>query len=300
VTASRHPHRASLGNRLSRLVRAIEEDDGAAIEAVLKLSRSRRLFAPLAFAVGAFAMVLDGLRRLVTNWRLMLIVMLPAVWVELALLDLKARVLSRNSLPTLRGPVLIPIALAIVAVTAACFFLNAVFAFALVQPGRPALRPAFEAARARRTLILASGTTVGLLLAFSTTLAPRWRAPWFVLSLGIVVGLMMVSYVAVPSRLIGVKATYSRRDKLTAAVFVGALAAIVSTPPYLLGRLGIVMVGSRPLLIPGIVVLIVGFSLDAAATGAARAVKMSASLTAGALGDSRGAQIEPARPDPRE
>jgi hypothetical protein len=300
VTASRHPHRASLGNRLSRLVRAIEEDDGAAIEAVLKLSRSRRLFAPLAFAVGAFAMVLDGLRRLVTNWRLMLIVMLPAVWVELALLDLKARVLSRNSLPTLRGPVLIPIALAIVAVTAACFFLNAVFAFALVQPGRPALRPAFEAARARRTLILASGTTVGLLLAFSTTLAPRWRAPWFVLSLGIVVGLMMVSYVAVPSRLIGVKATYSRRDKLTAAVFVGALAAIVSTPPYLLGRLGIVMVGSRPLLIPGIFVLIVGFSLDAAATGAARAVKMSASLTAGALGDSRGAQIEPARPDPRE
>jgi hypothetical protein len=300
VTASRHPHRASLGNRLSRLVRAIEEDDGAAIEAVLKLSRSRRLFAPLAFAVGAFAMVLDGLRRLVTNWRLMLIVMLPAVWVELALLDLKARVLSRNSLPTLRGPVLIPIALAIVAVTAACFFLNAVFAFALVQPGRPALRPAFEAARARRTLILASGTTVGLLLAFSTTLAPRWRAPWFVLSLGIVVGLMMVSYVAVPSRLIGVKATYSRRDKLTAAVFVGALAAIVSTPPYLLGRLGIVMVGSRPLLIPGIVVLIVGFSLDAAATGAARAVKMSAALTAGALGDSRGAQIEPARPDPRE
>jgi hypothetical protein len=148
VTVSSHPHRAALRDRIGRLVRAIQDDDEATVEAVLRLSRSRRVLAPLAFAVGAFAMLLDGLRLLLSNWRLTLVVMLPAVWIELAMLDLKAHVLSGNSLPTLRGPFLIPIAMAIILVTAACFFLNAAFAFAIVQSrpprsGRPSQQRGF-------------------------------------------------------------------------------------------------------------------------------------------------------------
>ena len=42
--------------------------------------------------------------------------------------DLKAHVLHGKSFHALRGPVLVPINLAIVAITAASFFLNAVFA----------------------------------------------------------------------------------------------------------------------------------------------------------------------------
>jgi hypothetical protein len=57
------------------------------------------------------------------------------------------------------------------------------------------------------------------------------------------------------------------------------LGVAVATPPYLLGRLGLLMVGSPALLIPGIVVLAVGVTLQAGATGAVRAIKMSASLT---------------------
>ena len=281
VTVSSHSHGSSLRDRIERLVRAIQDDDEATVDAVLRLSRSRRAFAPLAFGVGAFAMLLDGLRLLLSNWRLMLVEMPAALWLELAMLDLKAHVLGGNSLPTLRGSFLIPIALAIVLVTAACFFLNAVFAFATVQSRPPAVRPAVAAARLRLAPILASGAAVGALLAFSTTVAPRWRSPWFTLSLGIVVGVMMVCYVAVPSRLIGLKATYSKRDKLTATVLVGVLATAVCTPSYLLGRLGILMLGSRVLLIPGIFVLTVGFVLEAAVTGAVRAVKMSATLAAG-------------------
>jgi hypothetical protein len=122
---------------------------------------------------------------------------------------------------------------------------------------------------------------VGALLAFSTMIVTRWGRPWFTISLGIVVGLMMVCYVAVPARLIGVKPNQSRREKITTSVVGGAIGATVCTPPYLLGRLGLLMLGSKALLIPGIFVFAIGVTLQAGATGAVRAIKMSVSLTAG-------------------
>ncbi len=118
-----------------------------------------------------------------------------------------------------------------------------------------------------------------MLLAFSTTVVTRWGRPWFTLSLGIIVGVMMVSYVAVPARLIGApKRKQSRRDKLSTSVVGGALSATVCTPPYVLGRLGILMLGSSLLFIPGIFVLALGVTLQASATGAVRAIKMSVTL----------------------
>jgi hypothetical protein len=79
----------------------------------------------------------------------------------------------------------------------------------------------------------------------------------------------------------GVKREQSRRDKLWATAVGGALSATVCTPPYLLGRLGILMLASSTLaiLIAGIFVLALGVSLQAGATGAVRAIKMSAKLT---------------------
>ena len=286
--------RAALTTRIGGLVRAIQEDDQAMAEQILRLSRSRRLFAPLAFTVGAFAMLFDGLRLLLSNWRLTLVQILPAVWIWLAMYDLKARVLHDKSFPTLRGPILIPIGLVIVAITVSSFFLNAVFAFAIARSRSPKIRPAFVSARLHLTPIAVSGGAVGVLLAIATTVAPRWGRPWFALSLGFVIGVMMVCYVAVPSRLIGMKTTYSRRDKLTATALGGALGATVSTPPYLLGRLGILMLGSKVLLIPGIFLLTLGFTLQAGATGAVRAIKMSASLTADA--SRRGLRAEGIQP----
>ncbi len=270
----------SLSARIGSLVRAIESSDEARIEeAVLRLSRSRRVFAPLTFAVGAFALLFDGLRLLVSNWRLTFVQLLPAVWIWLATADLKAHVLHGESFNVLRGPVLIPIVLAIVAITVVCFFLNAVFAFAITRPGRPEIRPAVAQARHHVTPIVISGAVVGLLLALSTTVVTRWGRPWFTLALGIVIGLMMVSYVAVPARLIGVKPEHSKRDKLMTTLVGGALGVTVSLPPYVLGRVGILMLGSKALLIPGIVLVALGATLQAGATGAVRAIKMSVKLT---------------------
>jgi len=283
VTVTPRPRYGALLTRLKWLVRAIQDDDEAMAEAVLRLSHSRRLFAPLAFAVGAFAMLLDGLKLLLSNWRLTLVQVLPAAWIWLAMFDLRARVLRGKSFPELRGPVLIPLALAVGAITVASFFLNAVFAFAIARSRPPQIRPAFAAARLHLLPIFVSGAIVGSMLAVSGTVAPRWGNPWFTLSLGVVVGVMMICYVAVPSRLIGMKTTYSRRDKLTATAIGTALGTTVSTPPYLIGRLGILMLGSPILLIPGIFVLTFGVTLQAGATGAVRAVRLSAALTAGVI-----------------
>jgi uncharacterized membrane protein len=190
--------------------------------------------------------------------------------------------LHGKSFNVLRGPVLIPLALLIVAITVASFFLNAVFAFAISQPGRPEVRPAVAQARQHLKPIIVSGAVIGLLLAFSTTVVTRWGRPWFTISLGIVVGVMMVCYVAIPSRLIGVKPpNQSRRDKLASTAVNGALSAAVCTPPYLLARLGILMLGSSGLIfVLGIILLSVGITLQAGATGSVRAIKMSATLTA--------------------
>jgi hypothetical protein len=274
----------ALWDRIGALVRAIQENDEAKIEqAILRLSESRRVFAPLAFAVGAFVMLFTGLRFLVTNWRLTLVQILPAMWIWLAMFDLKVHVLHGTSFNVLRGPVLIPIIVLIIAITIGCFFLNAVFAFAVSRPGRPEVRPAVAEARHHLRPIVASGAVVGALLAFSTVVVTRWGRPWFTISLGIVVGVMMVSYVAVPSRLIGAKPPHqSRRDRLAGAAVGGALSATVCTPPYVLGRVGILMLGSTGVLvfIIGIFAVSLGVTLQAGATGAVRAIKMSATLTA--------------------
>jgi hypothetical protein len=275
-------HRAALSAQVGRLVSAIRDSDQAAVEqAVLQLSASRRLFAPLALAVGAFAMLAEGVKLLFSNWRLTLIQVLPAMWIWAAMIDLKAHVLHGRTFYVLRGPVLIPIVLAIAAITAASFFLNAVFAFAIAAPGPPKIRPAFTQARSHLPAVLGSGAAVGLGLGLATTVFTRWGLWWFALSLSIVVAVMMVCYVAVPARLIGMKTTYSKRDKLTATAVGGAIGAVVCTPPYLLGRIGLLMLGSHTLFIPGIILLALGLTLQAGATGAVKAIKMSAKLVSG-------------------
>jgi len=285
--------RTALSARLVRFARAVQEGDEATVEElILKLSRSRRLLAPLALAVGGFVMLFNGLKLLFSNWRLTLVQALPAMWIWLAMIDLKAHVLRGKSFNVLRGPILIPIVLSIVAITAASFFLNAVFGFAIVQPGVPEVRPAVRQARSHVAVILGSGALVGLLLGLATMVVTRWGHPWFGISLSVVIGVMMVCYVAVPSRLIGAKPSSSRRDKLTASAMGGLLGAVVCTPPYILGRVGILMLGSSVLFVPGIVIVAIGATLQAGATGAVKTVKMSAKLLAS---DQRSSETEGGR-----
>ena len=264
------------------LVHAIQEGDEAAVEAaVLALSRSRRIFAPLVFAIGAFVMLFQGLKLLVSNWRLTLIQVLPAVWITVAFVDLKAHVLHGNEFHSWSAAAVVALVAAITLVSVACYYLNAVFAFAISQPGKPRIRLGFALARRHLPTILGVGLIVGVSLGFSTIVVPHWGRGWFALSLGIVIGVMMLTYITVPARLVGIKPTGSRRDRMAAAAVGGALGALVCTPPYVIGRVGILMLGSHLLFPLGIVLLLVGLVLQAGATSAVKAIKMSAKLATG-------------------
>jgi len=276
-----------------RFVQAIRDSDEAVVdEMVLRLSRARPWLAPLALAIGACVMLFDGVKLLFTNWRLTLIQVLPAMWIWAAMFDLKLHLKPVTRLQLVHGKpfhllmgpeVVIPVVLGVAVITAVSFYLNAVFAFAIVQPGRPQIRPAFAQARSHLPIVLGSGAVIGLVLGLSAVVVPRWGTFWFGLSLGIVVGIMMVCYVAVPSRLIGYKPSPSRRDKLTASVVGGAIGAVICTPPYVLGRVGLIMIGSTTAVIfaLGVILFTVGLTLQAGATGAVKTVKMSAKLISG-------------------
>ena len=265
--------------QIERFVQAVRDSDvAAADEIILRMSRSRRWLAPLALGVGAFVMLFAGVKLLFTNWRLTLIQVLPAMWIWAAMFDLKAHALHGKTFHVLTGPIVIPLVLGVALITAASFYLNGVFAYAIAGAGPPSIRPAFTQAWSHRRITLWSGFLVGVLLGLSTVVVTRWGRPWFGLSLGAVVGLMMICYVAVPARLIGMKTRYSKRDKLAASAVGGIVGAVVCTPPYLLGRLGLLMLGSSALFIPGIIVLAIGLTLQAGATGAVKTVKMTAKL----------------------
>jgi len=270
--------------QVQRFIQAVRDSDRATVDdMVMRFSRARPWLAPLALAVGAFAMLFEGVRLLFTNWGLALIQILPAMWIWAAMFDLKAHVLHGKGFHILTGTaIVVPLVLAVAAITAAGFYLNAVFAFAIIAPGRPHIRPAFTQARAHLPVVLGTGGVVGLLLGVSALVVPRWGLFWFTVSLGIVVGIMMVCYVAVPARLIGVRTKPSKRDKLTASAVGGVVGAVICAPPYLLGRIGLIMLGwSRTFFVVGVILLAVGVTLQAGATGAVKTVKMSAKLVPG-------------------
>ncbi len=276
----RRTRRERIGAAILRLIEAIRRSDDDAVErAVLDLSRRHRWLAPLGLIVGAFLMLFQGLKLLITNWRLTLVQIVPAMWIWVAMLDIKIHVLHHRQFNIIRGPLLIPAVLAVTALTAASFYLNGVFAFAISEPGEPRIRPAFTKANQHLGTILVWGVSVGLALSYSTLIVTRWGHWPFVLSQSIVVGIMMLCYLAVPARIVGIeKTTRNRRDKLAATVVGGAMGAIVCSPPYMLGRFGILMLGWRYLFWLGIVFIVVGAALQTGVTSAVKAVKFSAKL----------------------
>jgi hypothetical protein len=285
--------RVAILAQLERLVTAIRTGDDAMVErSVLALSERSRWLAPLALLVGAFAMLFQGVKLLFTNWRLTLVQILPAMWIWAAMLDLKVHALHGKEFHIFHGPLLALVLLVIASLTAGSFFLNAVFAFAISRPGQPEIRPAFTEARRHIRTVLAWGLLVGLALGFATMIVDRWGKLWFSLTLSAVVAVMMVSYVAVPARLIGVKSERSRRDKLTASAVGGAVGAVVCAPPFALGRVAILLLGSHTFRYLAIFLLAIAIVLQTGATSSVKAIKMSAKLTVGKSPGETEARIE--------
>ena len=104
-------------------------------------------------------------------------------------------------------------------------------------------------------------------------------------------GVLMFAYVAVPSGLLGLKSEQSRRDKLSAAAVGGAIGAVICSPPYALGRIAILMLGSHVLRYFAMLLLIIAVVLQTGATSAVKAVKMSAKIVAGSTPEEADAEV---------
>lgn len=266
--------------QIGRLVVAIRDSNEQSVEkAVLELSQTRRYLAPLAFIVGAFVMLFKGLKLVLTNWRLALIQILPAMWIWAAMLDLKVHIFRGKEFRFVHGPALVAAWVGIITLTVASFYLNAVFASAVSKPGPPDIGNGFSEARTHLRTVVGWGGGIGVALGVAVLVAPHWGRWWFAVTLSIVIGIMMVCYVAVPSRITGAgKRTTSRRDNMASAAVGGAVGAVVCAPPYLIGRLGLVLLGSHSLFPLGVALLTIGIILYTGTTSAVKAVKMSTKL----------------------
>lgn len=276
--------RQAVGALFRGLVEAIQNNDDARVEdAVLALSQRSRWLAPLAFLVSAFVMLFQGVKLLFVNWRLTLVQVLPAMWIWLVMLDFKVHIVHDRGFRQFRGATVLILVLVVMAITAAAFFLNATFAFAVAAGSRPDIRQGFAEARRHRLAVVGWGLVVGALLAFATVVVDRWGRSWFALALGIALAVLMYSYVAIPSRLLGLQSSTSRRDAMSSAAIAGTVSAVVCSPAYVLGRIAILMLGSHTLRTLAIVILLVAVVLQAGATSAIKAIKMSAKIVAGTV-----------------
>ena len=107
----------------------------------------------------------------------------------------------------------------------------------------------------------------------------------------------MLCYLAVPARMVGIdtKTGRSRRDKLAATAVGGAVGAVICSPPYTLGRLGILMLGWHGFFWLGVIFIVIGVPLQTGVTSAVKAVKFSAKL----IGNRRGGAGATPSPLPR-
>jgi hypothetical protein len=274
--------RPSRWQQLRQLVHAIAEVDVAAIEeATRKLGESKRILTPLAWAAGTIVLLVHGVKLLILNWRLSLIQLVPAAWVWLVTWDLKAHLLHGTSFAHLNLAERIALAAGVIALSIAAFWCNTVFAFAIDAPPPPRLAPAIRRARQARRMVVTSGLVVGGALAFAVIVVPRIAGVWlFGLILAVVLAVMLISFVAVPARIIGVK-----RQKLPPKEAVGrvaaggTLSAVAMAPGFLVGRIGLILLGLQHFHILGFVMLSIGTALYAAGMSSVKAVKLTMKLT---------------------
>jgi hypothetical protein len=116
------------------MVDAINAGDGQMVEAtILALSNQSRHLAPRALVVGAFVMLFQWVKLRFANWKLTLVLMLPAMWIWAAMIDLRTHALCGKEFHVFRRPLAAPLLLVIATITAVTFYLNAVFAFATTR-----------------------------------------------------------------------------------------------------------------------------------------------------------------------
>jgi hypothetical protein len=274
------PPPAGLRARIVAVARAVADADPAEIEATARqLGESRRYLAPVAWAAGAIVLLIRGVKLLVLNWRLSLIELVPAAWVWIVMWDLRQHALRGETFRDVTVRDIADLTLITVAASIAAFWCNTVFAFAITHP-KPRIVLAMRQAKSYAGRIAVAGTGMGIVLAASAVTIPRIDSDLpFLLAIVAVYSLMLISFVVVPARILGVKKHKEGAKAIVGRWTVGgALSAIAMTPGFLLDRVGIILLGIPGLHLVGLVLLSIGTALYAAGMSSVKAVELSMKL----------------------
>ena len=273
------------GDDAGRLVRAIATAEPEEVDQVIRsLAGSRKILAPLGWVAETIVILFKGLALIVTNWRLTVVELVPAIVIGATWWDLKAHLLGNVTITVTNNAILALIGIGIVLITVLSYWCNAVFAFAVSTQGEIRLRPSLTKARAHSRFINTWGFGVGIAHALVSTVVVHLGTLWFTLGVGLVATVMMVSFVTVPARLIGLRrqAKPSIKDRAAGAAVSGTLSVVANTPGFLLDRLGLLLFSVGVLRIPALGLFVVGVALQAAAVSSVRAIRLSAAVTEGA------------------
>jgi hypothetical protein len=262
--------------RMTVAVRALEP--GRVQAEVRRIGGQRRWLMPLAYAAGTVAIVFEGIVLLLRNWRLLFLMLVPALWISLMSWNLRSRVFSHRDLPTAEAPA---IAVGVLVVSLIAYWCNATFAFTLTQDRGVHIRAAFAQARPHWRLVsglaLATGVAQGAVWIWVADLGLRW----FSLALAAMLVVQIYLFVAVPSWLIGTRPRESRHERILRTLTTGALSGVAVAPGFLLNRIGLLLLSVPGIRFIGIILVGAGAALWVAASSSVRVVKMAARLRGG-------------------
>src|SRR3954447_1370953 len=235
--------------RLVDAVKAVADADPEQIEATARrLGASRRYLTPVAWVAGMLVLVVRGIKLLFTNWRLLLIELVPATWVWVTLWDLRREGLRAPPLRNVTvSDVLIAVAISSV-LSIAALWCNCVFAFAISQR-QARLRPAIRRTWPHRWRLLVAGIAVGAGVAACFALIPGIDNVWFYLgAVWGMYGIMLSSLVVMPAWVIGVqRRRFGPIETVQRWVTGWALAAVAMAPGFLVARFGGLLLDARRL-----------------------------------------------------
>ena len=273
--------RARVG--IGKIIRGILDADSAAVEkATLELSARSKWLAPLAFAAGAVAMTVVGVKPLLRNWRLTIIEFVPAGWLWLSMYNLKHHTLDGTTVKHMHLFWFIPVAALYIGLAVLAFWCNAMFAVSLANNDR-SVRHAARAAWVHRPLLIRWGVIIGVAHAIVAIFISRIGPIAYDLCLMAVIVVSMITFVSVPASIAGVRKRKpsSRRDQVAHVAVSSAMAAVVSTPGFICDRIGLLLIATRSAHWLGFALLSIGIAFQMAGTTSTRAVKLSSLLVNG-------------------
>jgi len=252
-------------------------DLSARIEAAAREHRSLR---PFALVADVLILIVQGLLIILTNWRLMLLQLVPGAWLSILFWDWRTLVITgQPAFAVDHWP--IPIAVVVLFLgTGVSYWCNVAFASSLLA-APPDVRAG--ARRATESWLVVATAAAGF-TALHVVMAHRaatTEVGTFALGIGLVVTVQIFMYTLLPAQVLSLgRSKLTWRSRLGKSLIGGVVALVAAAPGFALSRIGELMFAVKSLRELGRWVLALAVLVQLAGVSSTRAVSASTSLLA--------------------